>query len=400
MKDLARYSYCFKFFEAGTPFKAIPVSIALTPLGHNGPEFHALLKEGLDQARAQPEYIPPQAVEALEASCPYVIDRQQAATRLLRHIDAADEVQIWSMHDTHCRHFFAEIFGGMDQNNGFQQFRDKGINKLLPRDMNHIYYGLGKPPLPPKPAGHEWNALETARWQGEIFDTLRGLALNNEVRIAPTDVTPPGHSRIFFDWEYYRESPFVLWPLSIGAVSQDGKNALHLAISEGLDAFANSPKKGTAHYEWIKTNVMPKLQGVETVSAEEAATRILHMAGKNNVLELWSDEDNHDSHLMGSLGAGDKSLYRLARETGAAQQILFRDTRHLRLGMGWPNLPTRAPGRIHNALEDAGYCRYVFNHINALAERQEISPETILPADFRSERSFSPTLPGLSLLHP
>jgi hypothetical protein len=401
MNDLARYSYCFKFFEAGSPFKVMPVSVALTPIDHEGPDFHVILKEGAQLALAHPEWFPPEDLEALFASTAIVLDRQDAANKLLHYIAPATEVQLWSMHDTHCRHFFAELYGGMDQGGFLQFLGNNRTEKILPRDMNHIYYGLNKQPkLLAKPEGHEWDALKVAHWQADVFEGLRRRAQMVDVNVVPTNQTPAGHQRIFHDWEYYRESPFVLWPISLGAITQDGSKTLHVAIDEGLVAFENSPNKGKFHHEWIKANVLPKLEGVERVSAEEATQRFLDMLEPSIVTEIWSDDDNHDRHLTGSLGIGGQSFYRLAREQGRAQQILFRDTKHLRLYLGDPKMVTKENGQSHNALEDARNVHENLRFANNYAAYHGITkPETILPVDFMRGQPSPESVPEFSLLH-
>lgn len=385
------YFYCFKFYKAA-PFVYYPLSIAVIDEFSRQPPFHAIIRETWEAA-PESERAGFEEAFKLAGEEPVFMTRKQIADHLLNKvIHAAQKVELWSFQDIHCRHFFAELFGGMD-GNAYVNFSQKGIEILLPRDMQHLYVGLGRPNIRPQEAENKFDALRTALWGLGAFNEMRGLAKHQMVRSTPITHDPQGLVRVFHDGEYWRLAPFVLKPLSVGLVRQDG-TTFHGVFSDHVDELMSKHDSFlTEHEGWLIRNVIPKLQdNVDCVgTAEEIMQGVLDFIPECDVLELWSDHDNHDRRNLGCMEQDGWGFFSKIRDLKAGA-VLPRDLKHLLAYMSWPDCPEQDRATLHSALHDAIQNKRVFDFLRQLALKQRIHPDPILPPAFPPQPAPLPQL--------
>lgn len=138
--------------------------------------------------------------------------------------------------------------------------------------------------------------------------------------------------------KYYLDTEFIEYPctidlISIGIVSEDNRR-LYLISSEYDESKAS---------EWVKTNVIAKLEGPR-ISRAEIKEKILEFVG-NDKPEFWGYYSDYDwvctCWLFGTM-----------MDLPKGWPMYCSDLKQLCMSYGNPKLPKQASGE-HNALDDA-----------------------------------------------
>ena len=386
--DLRRYFYCFKFVELA-PYVYQPYSIAI--VSEDGEqEFSVLIAEGLEKASAD--------IRSQVEGNALIMSRDQIKNYLLgKFVKPAKKVEFWSFQDIYYRHMFAELFGGIDRNSNIL-FRQAGVEHLLHRDMQHLYVGMGKPlhVIGQQPPENKFDALRTAKWGLWAFKQFRDFSQDHPVSSVPITENPENLCRLFHDWEYWRKEDGVIFPLSVGLISQDGKTMLHGIFREYVEEFmTKDPVHYNEHEVFIARKVIPKImkdhQAIWGKSAE-IAEGIIDMIPEIDLLELWSDHDVHDRYLVGATQTSEGwGIISELRHRKKVRAVLARDTVHAQVHLGWPaGQPAQMLDTTHHGLGDARHNREIFNYLQTYARQNGIQADPIIPDDFKRSVSSVP----------
>ena len=122
----------------------------------------------------------------------------------------------------------------------------------------------------------------------------------------------------------------------------------------------------------------------------EIMQHIMDVIPPSPLLELWSDHDSTDRHLLGSIEneAGNGVLSQLSeRKIGA---ILPRELRRTERHLGRPEgAPQQSVETRHDAQGDSEHHRLVFLYLQEYARLSGKHADAIIPVDFRSAEAFS-----------
>ncbi len=139
--------------------------------------------------------------------------------------------------------------------------------------------------------------------------------------------------------KYYLDTEFIEYPctidlISIGIVSEDNRR-LYLISSEFDESKAS---------DWVKTNVIAKLENIPRFSRAEIKKKILEFVGKDKP-QFWGYYCDYDwvalCWLMGTM-----------MDLPKGWPMYCNDLKQLCVSYGDPKLPKQSTGE-HNALDDA-----------------------------------------------
>jgi hypothetical protein len=158
--------------------------------------------------------------------------------------------------------------------------------------------------------------------------------------------------RYWFDCEFLEaggESPVHL--LSLGMVAEDGRELY----------FVNRDCPVREANEWVRANVLPKIDFKQAVSRSECRARLLAFVGNDPAPEFWAYVGAYDwVCLAGLLGR------MVDLPVGWPKYALdVKQVWHL---MGRPTLPPKPPeSEAHNALADARWTKTAWQFLSLVA---------------------------------
>lgn len=165
---------------------------------------------------------------------------------------------------------------------------------------------------------------------------------------------PPVPSNFFYDFEFHEGADGLLFPISLGIVSDDDRELyIEFEFDEELVRATN---------EWVTRNILPRLGPVrDRVSQQTAQRLILDFIGEECRPILWGYFDATDWLLF----------YRIfGRMVDLPQHFPHwsRDLQQLWWHMGLPERIKPEKGKLaHNAIVDARWIRDLYHAIKALA---------------------------------
>lgn len=148
--------------------------------------------------------------------------------------------------------------------------------------------------------------------------------------------------RFWFDTEFIEDGKTIDL-VSIGIIAEDGRT--YYAISSEFDPYKAS--------DWVKENVLMKLEDIPTKSRKEIAEDIVRFVGEEP--EFWAYYADYDWIVL-------CQLFGTMMDLPDTWPMYCLDIKQLAWSIGDPKLPQQDDGH-HNALADAKWNKDTWDYL-------------------------------------
>ena len=166
MTALKRYFFDTEFRDLGG-FRIDFISIGI--VADDSREFYAI-HDGFDLAAAsQDTWVAEHVLSKLPPAQEWQ-SLEQIRNGILDLIESAEEIELWAKNGAYDYFALCSLFGGL-MNFHETLRREKGIQRVIPRDSNELRRMFGQPNVTPQPESEKHSAIADARQEKREYDS-------------------------------------------------------------------------------------------------------------------------------------------------------------------------------------------------------------------------------------